>query len=332
MQRFYNAPDLIVDDMVKGYVKAHGDLVRLSNENDRVVVSRHVEKGKVTVVSGGGSGHEPCFLGYVGKNMLDAVAVGEVFSSPTALAFHQAIKEVDQGSGVAVLFGNYAGDNMNVKMAVQMAAMDDIEVKYVTANDDVASSPKEEKEKRHGIAGSLFMWKLACAKAALGGTLDEVIETAQSAVNHTRSICVGLSPCSIPAVGHANFKIEEGTMEYGIGHHGEPGVDVRKLEKADKIADDLCSFICSDIDVQENDEVSIIVSGLGSTPLMELYVLYNEVEQYFAQKGVKVYKAFVGNYVTSLEMNGAALTVLKMKEEYKELLDLPIETAGLTIR
>ena len=332
MQRFVNQPDMIVDDMLKGYAKAHKDLVHISEENDHVIVKNNLVKGKVGIVSGGGSGHEPCFLGYVGENMLDAAAVGEVFSSPPATAFHQAFIEADTGAGVACLFGNYAGDNMNVKMAVQMAQMNGVEVKYVTANDDVASAPKADKEKRHGIAGSLFMWKIGCAKAAKGGTLDEVISAAQEAVSETRSICVGLTACSIPAVGHSNFEIKEGTMEYGIGHHGEPGIVVEDLKPAKEIAEKLSFYIHEDLELKKGEEISVIISGLGGTPIMELYVLYDEVERYFSDLGIQVYKSFIGDYVTSLEMSGAALTVMRVKEEFKELLDLSVDTPAITIK
>ena len=332
MQRFVNDPDMIVDDMLKGYVKCHKDILHISEKNDHVVVKNRQRKHKVGIVSGGGSGHEPCFLGYVGEHMLDAVAVGEVFSSPPATAFHQAFLEADTGAGVACLFGNYAGDNMNVKMAVQMAAMQQVNVRYVTANDDIASAPLDEKEKRHGIAGSLFMWKIGCAKAELGGTLDEVIDAAQAAVNETRSWCVGLPPCSIPAVGHANFEIQEGTMEYGIGHHGEPGLIVESLKSAKEIAAVLCEKIEADLKLKHGEEISVIVSGLGGTPIMELYVLYDEIENYFTERDISVYRSFVGDYVTSLEMSGAALTVMRMKEEFKELLDFPVDTPAITIK
>lgn len=326
MQRFVNDPDRIVDDMLKGYAKAHKDYIHICENNDHVVVKNELKQGKVGIVSGGGSGHEPCFIGYVGEHMLDAAAAGEVFSSPPATAFYEAFKAADTGAGVACLFGNYAGDNMNVKMAIQMAQMNGIHVEYVTATDDLASASKEDKEKRHGIAGSLFMWKIGCAKAELGGTLDEVIKAAQEAVDNTRSICVGLSPCSIPAVGHPNFQIEEGTMEYGIGHHGEPGVQIEPLKNADTIADQLCKMIEDDLELKAGEEVAVIVSGLGGTPLMEQYVIYNEVENYLHQKGISIYKAFVGDYVTSLEMNGAALTIMRVKEHMKELLDLDVDT------
>ena len=208
MQRFVNNPDYIVEDMVKGFLKAHDDLIVKNEKNDRVVQYKNAPvEGKVGLVTGGGSGHEPAFLGYVGENMMDAVAVGEVFSSPSAQAFYDAFMAADSGKGVACLFGNYAGDNMNVKMAIRKAKKQGVTVKYVTATDDVASSPKETKEKRHGIAGGVFMWKVGGAKAAKGADLDEVIATAQKAVDNTRSICVGLSPCAIPAVGESRSRI-----------------------------------------------------------------------------------------------------------------------------
>lgn len=332
MQRFMNQPDMIVDDMLKGFAKAHKNSIHISEANDHVVVKNDLVKGKVGIVSGGGSGHEPCFLGYVGENMLDAAAVGEVFSSPPATAFHQAFLEADTGAGVACLFGNYAGDNMNVKMAVQMAAMNGVEVKYVCANDDIASASKTEKERRHGIAGSLFMWKMGCAKAAMNATLDEVIAAAQEAVNETRSICVGLTPCSIPAVGHSNFEIKEGTIEYGIGHHGEPGIVVEDLSDANSIAKRLSEYIQQDLELQDGEEIAVIVSGLGGTPMMELYVLYDAIEAYFANRNITVYKSFVGDYVTSLEMSGAALTVMRVKEHFKALLDLSVDTPAITIK
>lgn len=332
MQRFVNDPDYIVEDMVKGFVKAHKDLIKRSEANDRVVqyVGAPVE-GKVGLVTGGGSGHEPAFLGYVGKNMMDAVAVGEVFSSPSAQAFYDAFMAADSGNGVACLFGNYAGDNMNVKMAVRKAKKQGVTVKFVTANDDVASSPKETKEKRHGIAGGVFMWKIGGAKAALGGTLDEVIETAQKAVDHTRSICVGLEPCAIPAVGHPNFQIADGDMEFGIGHHGEPGINVQKLKPAKEIAIQMAKSVVDDLELAGGAEVAVLLSGLGATPLMELYVLYDEVEAYLTEQGLKVYKVFIGDYVTSLDMNGAALTVMELDEELKELLDYEAKSPGIDI-
>lgn len=332
MQRFVNDPDYIVEDMVKGFVKAHSDLIVRSEKNDRVVKYKNAPvEGKVGLVTGGGSGHEPAFLGYVGKNMMDAVAVGEIFSSPSAQAFYDAFMEADSGKGVACLFGNYAGDNMNVKMAIRKAKKQGVTVKFVTATDDVASSPKETKEKRHGIAGGVFMWKVGGAKAAMGADLDEVIETAQKAVDYTRSICVGLEPCAIPAVGHPNFQIEDGSMEFGIGHHGEPGMHVQALKPAKEIARDMAKAVIEDLEPNKGDETAVLLSGLGATPIMELYVLYDEIEAYLKEQGLSIYKVLIGDYVTSLDMNGAALTVMKLDDELKELLDYEAKSPGIEV-
>ncbi|MEF2608651.1 MAG: dihydroxyacetone kinase subunit DhaK [Faecalicoccus sp.] len=331
MQRFYNDPDLIVDDMLKGYVKAHQDLVHISEDNDHVVVTNNKIEGKVGLVSGGGSGHEPCFLGYIGKNMLDAVAVGEIFSSPPATAFLQAFKEADTGAGVVCLFGNYAGDNMNVKMAVQMAAMQGIIVKCVVATDDIASSPKGQESNRHGIAGNALVWKMAGALASQGASLDEVIDIAQKTVDATRSMCVGLSACSIPSVGHSNFVIEDGTIEYGIGHHGEPGIKIEKMQSSKDIAFHMAGLLENDLELNEDDEVVVMVSGMGATPIMEQYVLFDSISDYLNSKNIKIIKAFVGNYVTSLEMNGIGVTITKFDDQMKELLKVPVKTTGLVI-
>jgi dihydroxyacetone kinase-like protein len=332
MQRIINNPDLVVEDMLKGFLKAHPGLVRGSG-NPRVVASAFPKKpGKVGVVTGGGSGHMPAFVGYVGRNLVDAAAVGEVFSSPAARSFYDAFVEADAGAGVACLYGNYAGDNMNVRMAVQFAADDGIEVKTVIANDDVASAPKDEPMKRRGVAGEVLMWKVGGAKAATGASLDEVVACAQKAIDNTRSIGVGLTPCTIPAVGHPNFKIEPGTMEVGIGHHGEPGVRVCELKTADEMAEMMVEAVVVDMPFVAGDELAVVVSGLGATPVMELYILFGRIEELLAAKGLKVYKAFVGNYFTSLEMMGATFTAMKLDDELKELLDMPCESMGLTIR
>lgn len=334
MQRILNNPDNIVDEMLDGFVKCHSDIVKrvvTSEENPRgVIASVDAPKiGKVGVVTGGGSGHKPAFIGYVGKNMCDAVAVGEIFSSPTALAFLEAFRAANGGKGVACLYGNYSGDNMNVKMAVKMAKREGITVKTVVANDDVASAPKEEREKRRGVAGEIFMWKCGGAKAAMGASLDEVIAVAQKAIDSTRSIGVGLTPCTLPAVGHPNFEIKDGTMELGIGHHGEPGIQVCKLESAAGIAKRMVDVVVPDYPYQAGDEVAVLISGLGATPVMELYVLYNEVEKLLSAQSIRVYRAYVGNYFTSLDMMGATLTLMKLDDELKELIDMDAYCMGL---
>ena len=328
MQRILNNPDDIVDEMLKGFVKAHGDIVA-ATENPRVLRGAKLAAGHVGIVTGGGSGHKPAFVGYVGRNLCDAAAVGEIFSSPTAAAFLDAFRTADRGRGVACLYGNYSGDNMNVKMAVKMARKEGITVKTVVANDDVASAPKDQAQKRRGVAGEVLMWKAGGAKAASGASLDEVIAAAQKAIDHTRSIGIGLTPCTLPAVGHPNFEIKDGTMEVGIGHHGEPGIEVCPLETAAQMAKRMVGAVVPDYPFGAGDETAVLVSGLGATPVMELYVLYNEISLLLEQKGIRIHRAYVGNYFTSLDMMGATLTVMKLDKELKELIDAPCCSMGL---
>lgn len=321
MQKIINDPSLVVDQMLEGFVKANSDLVS-TTENERVLKYKNAPvKGKVGVVTGGGSGHKPAFVGYIGRNMVDAVAVGELFSSPPAQMFYDAIREADAGAGVAILYGNYAGDNMNVAMAVEQAEDDGIVVGKVVANDDVPSAPSSDRSRRRGVAGEILMWKVGGAKAAMGGSLEEVLAVAQKAIDNTRSMGVGLSPCILPEVGHPNFTIEPGTMEVGIGHHGEPGIEVAPLESAEQIARRMCDVILTDLPFKSGDDVVVLVSGLGSTPLMEQYILYGEVEKILESKGIKVHKSLVGNYFTSLEMAGATLSVMRLDDELKECFD-----------
>ena len=328
MQRILNDPDDIVDEMLKGFLKVHGDIVE-PTDNPRVVKAKDIPAGKTGIVTGGGSGHKPAFIGYVGKNMCDAAAVGEICSSPTAAAFLDAFRAADQGGGVACLYGNYSGDNMNVRMAVRMAEKEGIRVRTVAANDDVASAPKTEREKRRGVAGEVFMWKAGGAKAAQGAEIEEVVRAAQKAIDNTRSVGIGLTPCTLPAVGHPNFEIKEGTMEVGIGHHGEPGIEVCRLESASKMAKRMTDIVLPDYPFEAGDEVAVLVSGLGATPVMELYVLYDEIDRLLRDKGIHIYKAYVGDYFTSLDMMGATLTVMKLDGELKELIDMPVNCMGL---
>ncbi|MDR2932010.1 MAG: dihydroxyacetone kinase subunit DhaK [Oscillospiraceae bacterium] len=328
MQRIINDPDHIVDEMLKGYLKAHSDIVAPTG-NPRVVMRADMPGDKVGLVTGGGSGHKPGFIGYVGQNMCDAVAVGEIFSSPTAAAFLDAFRAVNCGKGVACLYGNYSGDNMNVKMAIKMAKKEGIDVKTVVANDDVPSAPKDEREKRRGVAGEILMWKAAGAKAAQGASLDDVIAIAQKAIDSTRSVGIGITPCTLPAVGHPNFEIKDGTMEVGIGHHGEPGIEVCPLEPAAQIAKRMVDIVLPDYPFTAGDEVVVLVSGLGATPVMELYVLYDEIDNLLGARGIKTHRAYVGNYFTSLDMMGATLTVMKLDSELKALIDEPCYAMGL---
>ena len=329
MQRIINDPTQVVEDMLNGYVKCHTDLVA-ATDNPRVLkYAKAPIPGKVGVVTGGGSGHKPAFIGYIGRNMVDAVAVGEIFTSPSAKAFYNAFKAADGGAGVACLYGNYAGDNMNVKLAKRMAAADGIRVETVIANDDVPSAPPSERDKRRGVAGEVLMWKIGGAKAAAGAPLDEVIRAAQKAIDNTRSVGVGLTPCTIPAVGKPNFTVEPGKMEMGIGHHGEPGVAVTDLKPAAEIAADMLDLILPDLPFIAGDEVVVLVSGLGATPVMELYILYGTVFDILRDKGITVYRSYVGNYFTSLEMMGVTFTVMKLDDELKPLIDAEADSMGL---
>ena len=329
MQKVINDPSKVVDEMVEGYIKAHPNLVAKTN-NPRVL--KYVNApiaNKVGIVTGGGSGHKPAFVGYVGRNMVDAVAMGEIFSSPPAQMFYDAFKAADSGKGVACLYGNYAGDNMNVKMAIEMALDDDIEVKTVVANDDVPSAPKDALNKRRGVAGEILMWKVGGAKAAMGGTLDEVIAEAQKAISNTRSMGIGLSPCTIPEKGSPNFTIKAGTMEVGIGHHGESGLEVCPLETSAQMAKRMTDIILPDLPFGAGDDVVVLVSGLGSTPYMELYILFNDVEKILSQRGINIYHPYVGHYFTSLEMAGVTLTIMKLDDSLKACIDYECDCMGL---
>ncbi len=329
MNSVINNPDYVVEDMLKGLAAAHADILA-PTENPRVFRSVYApQAGRVGLVTGGGSGHKPAFIGYVGKNLCDAVAVGEIFSSPTAASFLDAFMAADGGAGVACLYGNYAGDNMNVKIAVRNAKRQGLTVKTVVANDDCASAPKSESEKRRGGAGEIMMWKVAGAKAASGASLDEVIAAAQKAIDNTRSVGIGIAPCTIPAVGHPNFNIAEGMMEVGVGHHGEPGVRVEPLKPAKEMADEMLDLIFSDMPLVAGDAVIALLSGLGATPVMEQYVAYGRVADVLREKGVAVYRAYVGNYFTSLEMKGVTLTLMKLDDELKACFDVSVDSIGL---
>ena len=329
MQKIINDPNAVVDEMLEGYAKAFPDLIA---RTENLHVLKHTAapvSGKVGIVTGGGSGHKPAFIGYIGRNMVDAVAVGEIFTSPPAQMFYDAFKAANGGKGIACLYGNYAGDVMNVKMAMEMASDDGIEVKTVLANDDVPSAPKDQRAKRRGVAGEVLMWKVGGAKAAMGGSLDQVIAAAQKAIDNTRSMGIGLSSCTIPAVGHPNFKVDPGAMEVGIGHHGESGLEVVALESASRMAARMVDIILPDLPFRRGDDVVVLLSGLGATPLMELFILYREVERRISEHGIRISRPYVGNYFTSLEMAGVTLTVMKLDSELKSCMDFEADSMGL---
>ncbi|MGJ9459622.1 dihydroxyacetone kinase subunit DhaK [Oceanobacillus sp. CF4.6] len=327
MKKLINDKKNVVEEMIDGYVKAHPEYIKRLEENDRALVSaKPKEEGKVAILIGGGSGHEPAFMGYVGEGMADGVAVGNIFASPPPAPILEVTKAIDKGAGVVYLYGNYAGDVMNFGMAAEMAEMEDIEVEMALASDDVASAPKEEKEKRRGIAGEFFVYKMAGAAADLGYKLKEVADVARKTNDNTRSMGVGLTPCSLPQTGEPSFEIGDDEMEIGLGHHGEPGIRKAPLDTADNVTDQLLEPIFEDMEINEGDEVAVLVNGLGSTPRMELYIMFRRVEQVLSEKGIKIYRSYVGDYITSLEMGGASITLTKLDDETKKLVDHPVNT------
>ena len=331
MKKLINNPENFVKDTMTGIIAAYGDKVKLLDGDERILVTNYpVADGKVGIVTAGGSGHLPVFLGYVGDGMLDGCAIGNVFASPSASKMADMIKACDRGNGVLCLYGNYGGDNMNFDMACEMVEMDDVETRTVRVKDDVASSPKETKEKRRGVAGMVYAFKVAGAAAAQMKNLDEVAGVAQKALDHIRTMGVALTPCIVPQVGEPTFSIADDEIEIGMGIHGEKGIEVRKMMTADEVADILVERITADMPLASGDEVSVMVNGLGATPLEEQLIVYGRVHKLLKDKGVKVFMPHVGEFATSMEMAGLSLTIFKLDEELKALLAAPAKTPFYT--
>jgi dihydroxyacetone kinase DhaK subunit len=327
MKKIINDPFAVVDEMLEGIMLAHPDKLRLVGEDKRGVVRADAPvAGKVAIATGGGSGHLPVFMGYVGKGLADGCSIGNVFSSPTVDHMLDVTRAINGGAGVLYLFGNYGGDVMNFGMAAEAADLEDIRVETVLAADDVASAPKGSEARRRGVAGIFFLYKLAGAKAEEMAPLAEVKRIAEKAVANTRSMGVALTPCTVPAAGRPTFTIGDDEMEIGMGIHGEPGVRRAKLEPADQIADTLTSAILADLPMGRGDEVAVLVNGLGATPQEELYIVYRRVHQILTGQGIKIHRPYVGEYATSMEMAGCSVSLLKLDDELKALLDAPAET------
>ena len=328
LKKFINDPKKVVDEMLEGFLFAHSDKVKKLSTS-RVIVRKDAPvKGKVGLVTGGGSGHKPAYIGYVGEGLIDAAAVGEIFSSPSAQQIYDAIKSVNSGRGVLCVLGNYSGDVMNFDMASDMAKEEGISVEQVIINDDVGSGSKEQMENRRGVAGEVIVWKAIGAKAQEGANLKEVKRVAEKVNSNTRSMGVAHSPCAVPSLpygGEPTFTIGEDEMEIGVGHHGEPGVERTKMKPADEITEILMEKILQDLPFKENDEVSVLIDSLGSTPLIELYIIYRKVTQILRQKKIKIYKPYIGEFFTSLEMGGFSITLTKLDEEMKRLLDASVK-------
>lgn len=327
-KKIINRGDDAVDEMLDGILAAHGNLIERIEEAPRAIVARNgPRKGKVGLIIGGGSGHEPTFLGFVGKGLADAAAVGNVFASPPPDPILACTKAVDGGAGVLYMYGNYAGDVMNFDMAAEMAAMDDIEVRTVLTTDDIASAPPAEREKRRGVAGNFFIFKAAGAACDMMLPLDECERIARKANERTSTIGVALSPCSLPQTRKWNFEIGESEMEIGMGIHGEPGMVREPLATADEITDRIMDSLLAEMALESGSRVAVLVNSLGATPLMELYIMNRRVHQRLAGAGIEVHRTWVGNYCTSLEMAGASITLFDLDDELTRMLDHPCQCA-----
>ena len=324
MKKFINDVSLVEEQMILGMVKAYPEYLK-KLESGNVVVRANKKEGKVALISGGGSGHEPAHGGFVGTGMLDCAVAGAVFTSPTPDKIYEGIKAIATDKGVLMVIKNYTGDVMNFEMAADMAAMDGIVVKQVITNDDVAVKDSLYTVGRRGVAGTVFVHKIAGALAEEGASLDEVQAVAQKVIDNVRTMGAAIEPCTVPAAGKPGFELADNEMEIGIGIHGEPGTHREPIKPADEVVDLLLSHILSDIDYS-GKEVAVLINGAGGTPLMELFIINNRVSDVLKEKGIKVYRTFVGEFMTSIEMQGFSISLLRLDDEMKRLLDAKADT------
>lgn len=318
-KKLVNDPENVVKEMIEGIVMASSEqLEKLDGYN--IVVRKDAPVEKVALISGGGSGHEPAHAGYVGEGMLDAAVAGDVFTSPTPDAIFEAVKAVDSGNGVLLIIKNYTGDLMNFEMAAEMAEAEGIEVDQVVVNDDVAVEDSLYTTGRRGVAGTVFVHKIAGAKSAQGAELKEVKRTAEKVIKNVRTKGVAINSCQLPEAEKSTFSLAEDEMEMGIGIHGEPGTEKMKIKKVDQIVDSLLEDILADLKLKADDRVALMVNGMGGTPLMELYIANRRANQFLENKGIDIYENYVGEFMTSLEMEGLSLTILKLDEDLRDLL------------
>lgn len=326
MKKFINDPDDVVDEMLEGFLDVHKKYLRKLEDIRSVVRVDAPVAGKVGIVTGGGSGHKPAFIGFVGPGMLDSVAVGEIFTSPPPLACIEAAKAVHSGKGVLFIVGNYAGDIMNFQLAADMAGAEGIEIEQVILTDDVGSAPKGEKDRRRGVSGAFLAWKAVGAKAATGASLQECKAVVEKVNNNTRTIGVAISPCTVPAKGSPTFTLEDDEMEYAVGHHGEAGTVKIKMMTADEITERMAQDVIEDLPFEKGDEVALLINGLGGTPHLELYICFRKAKQILNELGIKVSCPFVGEFFTGLEMAGFSMTMTKLDNELKALFAAPADT------
>lgn len=329
LKKLINDPFDAVDEMLEGFVAAHADLVRVAGPR---VVARRVAAGpKVGLVVGGGSGHEPAFLGYVGQGVADAAAIGNIFAAPGADVCLDAIRAAASGRGVLLAYGNYAGDVLNFDLAAELAAAEGIVCRTIRVTDDVASAGADERERRRGIAGLFFVFKVAGAAAERGDSLEAVVRLAERTNDMSASIGVALAPCEVPGAGRPTFEIGPDEIEIGMGIHGEPGLERGRIESADAVADRMVEAILADQRARglEPAEVALLVNGLGATAHLDLYIVYRAARRRLEAAGWTIGRSFVGEYVTSLEMAGASISILRLDDELRALLDAPARTARL---
>ncbi len=316
-----NQSDDFVNESLEGIYKSYQGFYKQGNHNMRALVHRTKRENKVSIVTGGGYGHLPLFLGYVGEGLCDGAAVGNVFTSPSCESILDTVHSVNNQQGILFLFGNYFGDSMNFEMASEILAMENIDTVIVKGCDDIASASKEDKSGRRGIAGIVFAYKIAGAAALRGDDLNKVAHLAQKTIDNTATFGVAFSSCTLPGQKKAIFEIGQDEMEIGMGIHGEPGIRRERMKSSKEIAAELCPAIEKDLNLKKEDSIAVLINGLGMTSREELYIMYKDVSEYFESVGLLIHKAMVGEYTASLEMAGLSVSVLKLDKELKELLD-----------
>ncbi|QWG26972.1 dihydroxyacetone kinase subunit DhaK [Bacillus mycoides] len=329
MKKIINKPETLVMEMCNGMVMAHPELEFLKKY--KVIKKKEMNENKVTLISGGGSGHEPAHAGLVGKGMLDAAVCGDVFASPSQIQVYQAIKETASKKGTLLIIKNYSGDIMNFKNGAHLATEDGIEVDYVKVDDDIAVEDSLYTVGRRGVAGVIFVHKIAGAAAEAGMDLGAVKAVAEKAAANVRTIGLALTSCTVPASGSPTFTLAEDEMEYGVGIHGEPGIKREKTLLADELANRMTNDLVKDLGVKDGEEIALLVNGFGGTPLQELYLFNNAVTRELAARNIKINRVFVGNYMTSIDMAGMSLTVMKLDDELKTLLSKECNTPAFKV-
>ncbi|ABG33349.1 dihydroxyacetone kinase subunit L [Roseobacter denitrificans] len=331
-RKLINHPDNLIEELIAGMVSAHPNHLFVSGETGRAIVAKNGPRdGKVGIVVGGGSGHEPAFAGYVGHGLADAAPLGNIFASPSPSQIMDAGFAADGGAGVLFLYGNYTGDVMNFGMAAEGMAKEGVTARSFVVTDDIASAPVDCIEERRGIAGDFFVFKVAGAAADLGLDMKAVEAAAKRANDATRTMGVALGACTMPQTGQANFELPPGEMEIGMGIHGEPGIERGPAETADAVTDRLLAPILQELDLRAQDRVAVLINGLGSTSLLELYILHNRVAQIMAERSVDIHASWVGEYCTSLDMEGASITIMKLDDDLQCWLDHPCDTPALRV-